>query len=119
LENDLEKNYILPQQTRYLKNKENKKSSQILQKSYSINMRSFLRMAPFLASTATVAAIASVNAPYITAHAPATGNPFSGYQLFANSYYTSEISVSALPSMTGSAKTAASQVSEVPSFYWL
>jgi hypothetical protein len=119
LENDPEKNYILPEQTRYLKNKKNKKTRQILHKSYSINMRSFLRMAPFLASTVTAAAIASVNAPYITAHAAATGNPFSRYQLYANSYYASEVSVSALPSMTGTAETAASQVSEVPSFYWL
>lgn len=117
--NDLEKNYILPEKTRYLKDKENQKIRQILHKSYSINMRSFLRMAPFLASTVTAAAITSVNAPSITARAAATGNPFFGYQLYANSYYASEVSVSALPSMTGTAKAAASQVAEVPSFYWL
>lgn len=74
-------------------------------------MKSILFIAPLLASSVTAAAIA--------ARAATTGNPFSGYQLYANSYYASEVSTSALPSMTGTAKTAASEVSNVPSFYWL
>lgn len=76
-------------------------------------MRSILSLLPFLASTATAAAIARANV------AAVTGNPFSGYQLYANPYYASEVSTSALPSMTGTAKAAASKAAEVPSFYWL
>jgi cellulose 1,4-beta-cellobiosidase len=86
---------------------------------YSANMKSVLRIAPFLASTVAAAAIANANAPAITARAASTVNPFSGYQLYANSYYASEVTTSALPSMTGTAQTAASQVADVPSFYWL
>lgn len=84
-------------------------------------MKSILLISPLLASAVTEAAIinANANAPAITARAAATGNPFSGYQLYANSYYASEVSTSALPSMTGTAKTAASEAANVPSFYWL
>lgn len=82
-------------------------------------MKSILLIAPLLASSATAAAIINANPPAITARSAAASNPFSGYQLYANSYYASEVSTSALPSMTGTAKTAASEAAEVPSFYWL
>ena len=78
-------------------------------------MRSIGSLIAFVTS-ATGAAITSASHAIAAA---ATGNPFSGYQLYANSYYASEISASALPSMTGTAKTAAASVAEVPSFYWL
>ncbi|CAG7922049.1 unnamed protein product [Penicillium olsonii] len=77
-------------------------------------MRSFIPVAPLLVSSVAGAAIS--NAIRATA---ASANPFSGYQLHANSYYASEVSSLALPSMTGTAKAAASLVAEVPSFYWL
>ncbi|KAL1843761.1 hypothetical protein VTK73DRAFT_2737 [Phialemonium thermophilum] len=48
-----------------------------------------------------------------------TGNPFSGVQLWANSYYASEISASAIPSLTGAMATKAAAVAKVPSFQWL
>jgi len=48
-----------------------------------------------------------------------TGNPFSGVQLYANPYYSSEIYTSAIPSLTGSSASAASAVAEVPTFVWL
>lgn len=79
-------------------------------------MLSIFSLLPLLASTATAVAIAN---PAITARAAATGNPFSGYQMYVNSYYASEVSASALPSMTGSAAAAASSAAKVPSFYWL
>ncbi|KAJ5289551.1 uncharacterized protein N7443_009804 [Penicillium atrosanguineum] len=82
-------------------------------------MKSILHIAPFLASTVAAVAIAKANAPAIAARATSTVNPFSGYQLYANSFYASEVTTSALPSMTGTAKAAASNVAEVPSFYWL
>ncbi|OQE27789.1 hypothetical protein PENSTE_c004G02567 [Penicillium steckii] len=69
-----------------------------------------------MATAATAVAIAN---PAITARAAATGNPFSGYQMYVNNYYASEVSASAIPSMTGSAKAAASSAAQVPSFYWL
>lgn len=79
-------------------------------------MRSLIGLIPLLASTATAVAIAN---PAITARAAATGNPFSGYQQYVNTYYASEVSASALPSMTGAAAAAASSAAKVPSFYWL
>ncbi|CAI7610393.1 unnamed protein product [Penicillium glandicola] len=80
-------------------------------------MRSLIQFVPLLASSATAAAIASSASATVTS--AASGNPFSGYQLYVNSYYASEVSASALPSMTGAAQAAASAVAEVPSFYWL
>lgn len=48
-----------------------------------------------------------------------SGNPFSGVQLYANPYYSSEIYTSAIPSLTGSLATAATAVAEVGTFVWL
>lgn len=79
-------------------------------------MRSIISLIPLLVTTATAVAVAN---PAITARAAATGNPFSGYQQYVNTYYASEVSASALPSMTGSAAAAASSAAKVPSFYWL
>lgn len=83
---------------------------------YITMMRSLLSLVPLMVTTATAVAIAN---PVITARAAATGNPFSGYQMYVNSYYGSEVSASAIPSMTGSAAAAASSAAKVPSFYWL
>ncbi|KAL2867687.1 putative cellobiohydrolase [Aspergillus lucknowensis] len=54
--------------------------------------------------------------------ATASGNPFSGYQLYVNPYYSSEVHSIAIPSLTGtqtSLKAAATAAAEVPSFVWL
>ncbi|KAK3937436.1 glycoside hydrolase family 6 protein [Diplogelasinospora grovesii] len=48
-----------------------------------------------------------------------TGNPFVGVQMWANSYYASEVSSLAVPSMTGAMATKAAAVANVPSFQWL
>ncbi|KAJ5482233.1 14-beta cellobiohydrolase [Penicillium sp. IBT 31633x] len=80
-------------------------------------MRSLIAFVPLLASSAAAAAIS--NAARATVTTAASLNPFSGYQLYANSYYASEVSASALPSMTGTAQAAARSAAEVPSFYWL
>ena len=82
-------------------------------------MRSFVSVAAFLTGGAAAAAIPSAAEATVTAAAAVAGNPFSGYQLYVNPYYASEVSASALPSMTGAAETAASKAAEVPSFYWL
>jgi len=76
-----------------------------------------MQLAPLLATSVAGAAIS--NAVRATVTTAASVNPFSGYQLYANSFYASEVSASALPSMTGTAKAAASAVAKVPSFYWL
>lgn len=47
------------------------------------------------------------------------GNPFSGMALYANPYYASEISTSAIPSLTGAMATKAAAVADVPTFVWL
>ncbi|KAL3473804.1 1, 4-beta cellobiohydrolase [Aspergillus californicus] len=49
----------------------------------------------------------------------ATGNPFEGYQLYANPYYSSEVISLAVPSMTGSLAEQASHAAEIPSFHWM
>ncbi|KAJ5716878.1 hypothetical protein N7488_002524 [Penicillium malachiteum] len=54
-----------------------------------------------------------------TATATNSGNPFSGYQLYANPYYSAEIATSAIPSLSSSLAAQASLVAEVPSFVWL
>ncbi|KAJ9133835.1 Glucanase [Pleurostoma richardsiae] len=48
-----------------------------------------------------------------------TGNPFIGVQQWANSYYASEISASAIPTLTGAMATQAAAVAKVPTFQWL
>lgn len=55
--------------------------------------------------------------PAVTA--AASGNPFKGYQAYANGYYSSEIYNSAIPSMSSGLAAKASEVAEVPSFVWL
>jgi cellulose 1,4-beta-cellobiosidase len=51
--------------------------------------------------------------------AAAVGNPFANVALYANPYYASEISASAIPSLTGAMATAAAKVAKVPTFVWL
>jgi len=48
-----------------------------------------------------------------------SGNPFQGVQLWANSYYSSEVHSLAIPSLTGPMATKAAAVAKVPSFQWL
>lgn len=59
--------------------------------------------------TTTTTAAASAN----------SGNPFSGYQMWANPYYASEVSASAIPSLSSSLAAKASAVAKVPSFAWM
>ncbi|KAI1174408.1 1, 4-beta cellobiohydrolase [Nemania sp. FL0916] len=46
---------------------------------------------------------------------PAAGNPFSGYSMWANNYYASEVSAYAVPTLGA----GAAAVAKVPSFMWL
>ncbi|KAH6611731.1 glycoside hydrolase family 6 protein [Chaetomium sp. MPI-SDFR-AT-0129] len=64
------------------------------------------------APSTTVTGGATVTASY-------TGNPFEGVQLWANSYYSSEVYNLAIPSLTGAQATGAAAVAKVPSFQWL
>ncbi|KAF4222349.1 hypothetical protein CNMCM5878_005631 [Aspergillus fumigatiaffinis] len=57
----------------------------------------------------------TTSAPTVTA----SGNPFSGYQLYANPYYASEVNTLAMPSLPSSLQPKASAVAQVPSFVWL
>ncbi|CRG91600.1 hypothetical protein PISL3812_08650 [Talaromyces islandicus] len=69
-------------------------------------------------SPTTVKAAAAAQPAATTA--AASGNPFSGYQLYANSYYSSEVISKAIPSLSAtSLAAAASKVAEVPSFFWM
>lgn len=51
--------------------------------------------------------------------AASVGNPFANVALYANPYYASEISTSAIRSLTGAMATAAARVAIVPTFVWL
>ncbi|QKX55097.1 uncharacterized protein TRUGW13939_02189 [Talaromyces rugulosus] len=69
-------------------------------------------------SPTTVKAAAAAQPAATTA--AARGNPFSGYQQYANSFYSSEVISEAIPSLSAtSLAAAASKVADVPSFYWL
>ncbi|KAL2800863.1 putative 1,4-beta-D-glucan cellobiohydrolase C [Aspergillus keveii] len=62
----------------------------------------------------------TTSSPTVTA--TASGNPFSGYQLYVNPYYSSEVHTLAIPSLTGSLSSlapAATAAAKVPSFVWL
>lgn len=63
-------------------------------------------------ATTTITGVASTTATY-------TGNPFSGVQLWANSYYASEISAYAMPSLSAAQASKAAEVAKVPTFQWL
>jgi len=54
-----------------------------------------------------------------TATASYSGNPFSGVQMWANAYYSSEVHTLAIPSLAPSLAAKASAVAKVPSFQWL
>ncbi|KAI9928753.1 hypothetical protein ASPWEDRAFT_149425 [Aspergillus wentii DTO 134E9] len=85
-------------------------------------MRSIISISPFLFSVvqalpaATSSTIPPSSSTVPTASAP--GNPFTGYQLYVNPFYASEVS-EAIPSMTGSLAEKASAAAEVPSFFWM
>ncbi|RDW62716.1 glucanase-1 [Coleophoma crateriformis] len=70
----------------------------------------------FVTSTTTKTGTSTTAA---TTTAAASGNPFSGYALYANPYYASEISTSAIPSLTGAMATKAAAVANVGTFVWL
>jgi len=71
--------------------------------------------------SASAAPAASSSATPSTTAAPVNvvGNPFTGKQIYANSYYASEIQASAIPSLPASLVPKASEVAKVGTFYWL
>ncbi|RDW57893.1 putative cellobiohydrolase [Aspergillus mulundensis] len=73
-------------------------------------------------TTSGTTSITSSTSTSATVTATATGNPFSGYQLYVNPYYSSEVHSIAIPSLTGtlsSLAAAATAAAKVPSFVWL
>ena len=70
-------------------------------------------------STTTHATSTVTKPPVGSGTATWAGNPFSGVSLWANSYYRSEVTTDALPSLSGAMATAAAAVADVPSFQWL
>ncbi|KAK0716243.1 1, 4-beta cellobiohydrolase [Lasiosphaeris hirsuta] len=69
--------------------------------------------------TSTKSTTAATTPVGAAAAASYTGNPFSGVQMWANSYYSSEVHNLAIPSLTGAMATKAAAVAKVPSFQWL
>ncbi|PKY02029.1 cellobiohydrolase II [Aspergillus campestris IBT 28561] len=71
-----------------------------------------------LTTTTSSSTRTSTSAGATTTAAP-SGNPFSGYQLYVNPYYSSEVHSLAIPSLTGSLVAKATAAAKVPSFVWL
>ncbi|CAN8095281.1 unnamed protein product [Discula destructiva] len=76
------------------------------------------------ASTTTKATSTTSTKPTTTASAGGstasyTGNPFLGVQLWANSFYASEISTYAIPNLSTAQAAKAAAVAKVPTFQWL
>ncbi|KAL6239779.1 hypothetical protein BDW75DRAFT_226847 [Aspergillus navahoensis] len=87
-------------------------------------MRALATLLPLLGAVSVNALPQATSTPAGTptssgAAVQATGNPFEGYQLYANPYYSSEVMTLAVPSMTGSLAEQATHAAEVPSFHWL
>lgn len=73
-------------------------------------------------STSSVAATttkATGTATGAASTASYSGNPFSGVQQWANSYYASEISAYAIPTLAAAQASKAAEVAKVPTFQWL
>ncbi|OHF03832.1 glycosyl hydrolase family 6 [Colletotrichum orchidophilum] len=70
-------------------------------------------------TTTTLVGTATTSAPVVTGGATYTGNPFAGVNLWANSYYASEITTLAIPSLSPALATAAAAVAKVPTFMWM
>ncbi|TGO60588.1 hypothetical protein BCON_0034g00240 [Botryotinia convoluta] len=69
--------------------------------------------------TSTTKASTTTSGSSATTTAAVAGNPFSGKALYVNPYYASEISATAIPSLTGAMATKAAAVAKVPTFVWL
>ncbi|EAW07839.1 glycoside hydrolase family 6 protein [Aspergillus clavatus NRRL 1] len=88
-------------------------------------MRSLLTLTPLLFSAvralpqATGTPTSSTGATSSPAPTASGGNPFEGYQMYTNPYYSSEVENLAIPSLTGSLVAQASAAAKVPSFLWL
>ncbi|KZL84438.1 cellobiohydrolase ii [Colletotrichum incanum] len=67
----------------------------------------------------TTSAGTGTTPPPVSGGATYTGNPFAGVDLWANSYYASEITTLAIPSLSPALATAAAKVAKVPTFMWM
>lgn len=90
----------------------------------SVNMRALMALVPLLGAAGVKALpqATSTAVPTPTSSGPAvtaSGNPFEGYQQYANPYYSSEVISLAVPSMTGSLAAQASAAADIPSFHWM
>ncbi|KAJ0160724.1 Exoglucanase 2 [Colletotrichum tanaceti] len=74
---------------------------------------------PVTTTATSVGTGASTTRPPVSGGATYTGNPFAGVDLWANSYYASEISTLAIPSLSPALATAAANVAKVPTFMWM
>ncbi|KAF4830344.1 Exoglucanase 2 [Colletotrichum tropicale] len=85
----------------------------------STTVASTSRASSTTAGATTTRVTSSGTTPVPTGGATYTGNPFAGVDLYANSYYASEISTLAIPSLTPAQATAAAKVAKVPTFMWM
>ncbi|KAI8692476.1 hypothetical protein LRP88_07403 [Fusarium phalaenopsidis] len=72
-------------------------------------------------TSASTAGTSSTTKPPPAGSGTATysGNPYSGVNLWANSYYRSEVTNLAIPKLSGAMATAAAKVADVPSYQWM
>ena len=74
---------------------------------------------PQAATTTTRPAASTTTATPAQTTAAASGNPFAGYNFYANPYYSSEVHTLAIPSLASSLKPAATAVAKIGSFVWM
>ncbi|KAK4182365.1 family 6 putative glycoside hydrolase [Podospora australis] len=72
-----------------------------------------------VASTTTASPTVPIPSGGASTTASYSGNPFSGVQMWANDYYSSEVHTLAMPSLSPAMATKAAAVAKVPSFQWL
>uniref|UniRef100_L2FZQ3 Glucanase n=1 Tax=Colletotrichum fructicola (strain Nara gc5) TaxID=1213859 RepID=L2FZQ3_COLFN len=94
-------------------------SSCVVTNECSTTVASTSRASSTTAGATTTRVTSSGTTPVPTGGATYTGNPFAGVDLYANSYYASEISTLAIPSLTPAQATAAAKVAKVPTFMWM
>lgn len=85
----------------------------------SVASTSTVKTSSTASSSAVTTSKATGTATGASSTASYSGNPFSGVQQWANSYYASEISAYAIPTLAAAQASQAAEVAKVPTFLWL
>jgi cellulose 1,4-beta-cellobiosidase len=80
-------------------------------------------LSDLIVGSPTVGTTGSKQNPSVSNSEFIQGNPFSGYQIFANPFYAKEVQNTAIPGLKTSGKSslvgAAQKTAQTGSFYWM